>query len=74
VIVFIGAIFVMEKELRRFGIFGAESAAVHTPERQSSPEREKTPDEVKPSESAAREITPEEKKQLEAILRERSER
>ena len=62
-VLFIGAIFMMEEELRRIGVFGPEAG------------KAPTHSQVKPAETSednhtqvVEEVTPEERKQLEAIL------
>ena len=73
-IMFIGAILIMEKELRRVGLFGPESAPVRSPAQIQAPSSllpEGTTRGTTPSPLVDEEITPEDKKQLEDILRAR---
>jgi hypothetical protein len=73
-IMFIGAILIMEKELRRVGLFGTENAPVRSPAQvQAPPSRlpEVTTQGATPSPPVDEEITPEDKRQLDEILRAR---
>ena len=73
-IMFIGAILMMEKELRRVGLFGTESTPLRSPAQAQAPPAllpEGTTRETKPAPPATEEITPEDRKQLDDILRAR---
>jgi hypothetical protein len=75
-IAFIGAIFLMEHELRRIGLFGSESAPGRAPVQAPSTVVPRSTTAKQPSTqsspSAAEELSREEKKQLDDILRARS--
>jgi hypothetical protein len=73
-IMFIGAILVMEKELRRVGLFGTEHASVRSPAQAQAPPSslsEGTTRGTEPAPPVAEEITPEDRKQLDDLLRAR---
>ncbi len=73
-IMFIGAILVMEKELRRVGLFGTENTPLRSPAQAQAPSAllpEGTTRETKPAPPATEEITPDDRKQLDDILRAR---
>jgi len=73
-IMFIGAILVMEKELRRVGLFGTENTPLRSPAQAQAPSAllpEVTTRETKPAPPATEEITPDDRKQLDDILRAR---
>ena len=73
-IMFIGAILMMEKELRRVGLFGTESTPIRSPTQAQAPSAllpEGTTRETKPAPPATEEITPDDRKQLDDILRAR---
>ena len=73
-IMFIGAILMMEKELRRVGLFGTASLPLRSPAQAQAPSAllpEGTTRETKPAPPATEEITPEDRKQLDDILRAR---
>jgi hypothetical protein len=72
---FIGALFLLEKEMRRVGIFGGEATTERSvTEPRSTPVSPKTlvPPEGKPAPKTSEEISREDKKQLDDILREHS--
>ncbi len=68
-VLFIGAIFVMEEELRRIGLFGPEEekTTVHS-QALAQPASEKSPA------AAVEEVTQEERRELEAILQQVKEK
>jgi flagellar basal body-associated protein FliL len=70
-IVFIGAIFMMEKELHRIGFFGNENAAVHSPAQPQAPFPEAATRGTTSPSRASEEITREDKKRLDDVLRAR---
>ena len=73
VIAFLGAIFVMKKELRRLGVFSSEQTAVSPTSPAQIPPASSAKaarqEETTTSEAPTTEVTQEEKKQLEDILR-----
>ncbi len=69
-VVFIGAIFVMEAELRRIGLFGPEGMNEPT---QSATESAVAARPGHTTANVAEEVTQEERRQLEAILQKQSE-
>lgn len=73
-IVFIGVVFQMEREIRRIGLFGGESAAARPPARSQTPLPEAAARGTPPLPAAPEEITPDDKKRLDDILRAREER
>ncbi len=68
-VLFIGAIFVMEEELRRIGLFGPEEGKATTPSQVvAQPNPENNPADV------VEEVTQEERQELEAILQQVKEK
>ena len=66
---FIGAIFMMEEELRRMGLFGPEEGQATTPSQViAQPPPENSPADV------VEEVTQEERRELEAILQQMKEK
>jgi hypothetical protein len=70
-VLFIGAIFLMERELRRVGLFGEDPAPSSGSPASSPPAGKGAPRQRPSSPSAAEELTPDEKQQLDRILRSR---
>ncbi len=68
-VLFIGAIFMMEEELRRIGLFGPEEGQGTTPSQViAQPTPENSPADV------VEEVTQEERQELEAILQQMKEK
>lgn len=68
-VVFIGVVFQMEREVRRIGLFGGESAAARPPARSQTPLPEATAQGTQPLPAAPEEITPDDKKRLDDKLK-----
>ena len=75
-VLFIGAIFVMEEELHRIGLFGHEEEQVGPEEEPATPHSQvlAQPASEKSQAEAVEEVTQEERRELEAILQQVKEK